>query len=97
VLAVRSFVHGIQSKLSNNVVLNCYSKNANNINGINLQGDIKGVDIFGNVVDLHNHTVPSSGMGGKIYSALVVGCNANDAGKCNTIKTSGNQFLHYKD
>jgi hypothetical protein len=93
----RPFTNGTQSRLSRNVVLNCYSKHANNIIGIDLQGDVKGVDITLNVVDLHDQSVASSGQGGKIYSALVVGQNADDAGKSSTIKISGNQFMQKED
>jgi hypothetical protein len=58
---------------------------------------VKGVDVVANVVDLHDKTVPSSGAGGKVYSALVVGQNADDAGKSSTIQIRDNQFIQKED
>jgi hypothetical protein len=66
-----------------------FSSNATYVIGIDVQGDAKGFDVLGNVVDLK---ASASFELSDVYSALIIGENADDGGSSGTIMLHDNIF-----
>jgi hypothetical protein len=86
---IRSFTDGSKSQVRNNRITNLFSSNATHVIGIHVQGDAKGFDIVGNMVDLKAAATFDVS---DVYSALIIGKNADEGGTSGTIAVHGNTF-----